>query len=384
MAEQTPSALADAGSRRGWSLGSSSEGAAEYAGPTLIGESPAVRIVVGQIQKIARSDAPVLIQGETGAGKELAARAIHHASARGARPFIAVNCGAIPDTLIEAELFGHEKGAFTDAKQSRLGVIAQAQGGTLFLDEVDTLSPKAQVTLLRFLQDQRYRPVGVSREVASDARIMAASNQPLSRLVEGGGFRSDLLYRLRVFELLVPPLRHRREDIELLTRHFISIFSLKYGIAPKRVHPDALAWLREHDWPGNVRELENWVHREFLLAESDEIQAAHLPPRRIDRPDPGPAIDQGLADFRSAKARVLAEFENAYLVRVLAETRGNVTAAARIAGKERRAFGKLLKKHGIDKRHYHNHARAEPIEPVASVASRADVRLTGQRRPSCG
>jgi DNA-binding NtrC family response regulator len=319
---------------------------------TLIGNSQAIRAVVAQIAKIARSDAPILIQGETGSGKELAARAIKQESARHRGAFVAINCGALPEGLIETELFGHAQGAFTDARQARAGVIAAAQGGTLFLDEIDTLSPRAQVMLLRYLQDHRYRPIGVSHEIASDARVIAASNQPLDRLVEEGRFRRDLLYRLNILELTIPPLRERVDDIEILAHYFIESFSAKYAIAPKRVHPETVGWLRRHTWPGNVRELENWIHRELLLADGDEIR------HRDDGAPAAPMSDDPfvagdtLADYRTAKARVVERFEHAYLHRVLTATRGNVTAAARIAGKERRALGKLLKKHRIDRAIY--------------------------------
>ena len=242
-----------------------------------IGTSEGVRAVMRQIEKIARSDAPVLIQGETGSGKELAARAIWAGSARSAGPFVPVNCGAIPDGLIETELFGHGAGAFTDAKQARDGVIAQAQHGTLFLDEINTLSPRAQVTLLRFLQDLRYRPVGTSAERDADVRVIAASNQPLQDMVDAGHFRRDLLYRLNILELTIPPLRSRQDDIELLVDYFLDRFCRKYGLPPKRLHPEASEWLRTYQWPGNVRELENWIHREVLLAEGDEIRAAGQP-----------------------------------------------------------------------------------------------------------
>ncbi len=323
----------------------------------LVGDSAAMRAVTQQIEKIARSDAPILIQGETGSGKELAARAILRRSARRAGPMVAVNCGAIPDGLIETELFGHSQGAFTDAKQARPGAIAQAQGGALFLDEIDTLSPKGQVTLLRFLQDFRYRPVGSSKEIVSDLRVMAASNQPLQRLVEDGRFRRDLLYRVNIFDLSIPPLRCREGDIEVLAQFFIGRFSRLYDIPPKRLHPAALESLRRYAWPGNVRELENWIHRELLLTEGEEIGS------RIDQvdntawfdaKDDRDSLEPTLEDFRSAKARALAEFESAYVGRVLAAAGGNVTLAARIAGKERRSFGKLLKKHGIDKAQYHS------------------------------
>ena len=179
----------------------------------------------------------------------------------------------MPDGLIETELFGHGRGAFTDAKEARAGVVAQAERGTLFLDEADTLSPKAQVSLLRFLQDLRYRPVGTSAEIAADVRIIAATNQDLQRLVDEGRFRSDLRYRLSILHLWIPPLRGRPADIALLAEHFIRFYSDKYGVPPKRLHPDTLAWLKRHDWPGNVRELENWIHRELLLADGEEIRA---------------------------------------------------------------------------------------------------------------
>jgi DNA-binding NtrC family response regulator len=318
--------------------------------PRLLGNSPAIRAVVSQISRIARSDAPILIQGETGSGKELAARAIRHESARHAASFIALNCGALPEGLIETELFGHAQGAFTDAKQARLGVIAQAHGGTLFLDEIDALSPKAQVTLLRYLQDLRYRPVGVSQEIASDVRVIAASNRPLHTLVEEGAFRRDLLYRLNILEVTIPPLRARDGDVEILARHFIHEFSAKYAMAPKRLHPATLTWLQQQPWPGNVRELENWIHRQLLLAEGDEIRLEHdpVPPGTAD---PLATFETPI-DFRTAKSLAMARFERAYLDRVLTATGGNVTAAARIAGKERRTLGKLLKKHRIDRSAY--------------------------------
>lgn len=315
--------------------------------PLPMGASPGIRAVTQQIEKIARSDAPVLIQGETGSGKELAARAIWSRSARGGGPFVAINCGAIPDGLIETELFGHAPGAFTDAKQARDGVIAMAQRGTLFLDEIDTLSPKAQVTLLRFLQDLRYRPVGTSRELASDVRVIAASNQPLQSRVEAGLFRRDLLYRLNILELTIPPLRSRQVDIELLANHFVRLFCQKYELPPKRLHPEAAEWLRQHHWPGNVRELENWVHRQVLLVEDEEIRVSDL--RSAAAPSMRDALEATPPDYRTAKARALAEFERGYLGHVLGAARGNVTVAARMAGKERRSFGKLLKKHRIDR-----------------------------------
>jgi DNA-binding NtrC family response regulator len=318
--------------------------------PFLIGDSAEVRTVVRQIERVSRSDAPVLIQGETGSGKELAARAIRVRSARRNGPFVAVNCGSIPDGLIETELFGHAAGAFTDARQARDGMVAHAHRGTLFLDEIDALTPKAQVTLLRFLQDFRYRPVGIARELAADVRIIAATNQRLKSLVDEGRFRSDLLFRLNILELTIPPLRSRQTDIDLLAQHFVSVFCRKYALPIKTLHPDTLVWMRQHPWPGNVRELENWVHRQVLLVDGRDI--------RLDEDDPsiasvaGRGFDEPSSDFRTAKACAIAEFERTYLTRVLGAARGNITAAARIAGKERRAFGRLLAKYGIDRMHF--------------------------------
>jgi DNA-binding NtrC family response regulator len=325
---------------------------AEFDRMELIGDSLAMRAVSRQIEKMSRSDAPILIQGETGSGKELAARAILRRSARRTGPLVAMNCGAIPDGLIETELFGHSQGAFTDAKHARRGAIAQAEGGALFLDELDTLSPKGQVTLLRFLQDFRYRPVGSCTEQVADVRVIAASNQPLQRLVEDGRFRRDLLYRVNVFDLSIPPLRSRDGDVEILAHHFIVWYSRLYAIPPKRLHPDTVESLRRYSWPGNVRELENWIHRALLLTEDDVIRS-DVDQSWCDATCDTDARQEPLQDFRAAKARALAEFEDAYVTRVLAEAGGNVTVAARIAGKERRSFGKLLKKLGIDKTRYH-------------------------------
>jgi two-component system, NtrC family, response regulator GlrR len=314
-----------------------------------IGASEPFRAVMVQIEKMARTDAPVLIQGETGTGKELAAREIWLRSGRRAGPFVAVNCGAIPDGLVETELFGHGPGAFTDAKHAREGVVAQAQSGLLFLDEINTLSPRAQVTLLRFLQDLRYRPVGMSSDRAANVRVITASNQSLLEMVDAGRFRHDLLYRLNILELTIPPLRTRQDDLVLLVDHFLRHFCEKYGLSLKRLHPRAARWVHRHHWPGNVRELENWIHREVLLADGDEIGGGENPATLATfGADPqSPTVDP--PDYRAAKARALAEFESAYVSTVLEAARGNVTAAARMAGKERRSFGRLLKKHGIDR-----------------------------------
>lgn len=307
----------------------------------IVGASPAHAALLDQLKRIARSEAPTLIEGETGTGKELAARAVHYGGARRDGPFVPLNCGALPDALVESELFGHERGAFTDAREKRTGLVAEARGGTLFLDEVDALSAKAQVTLLRFLQDQRYRPVGTPREQRGDVRVIAAANRPLDALAAAGGFRSDLLYRLKILHVVVPPLRERADDIVRLADHFVARFAAQYRMPRKALHPDALEWLRRHRWPGNVRELENWIHRAFLMAPGDTIVLETAPPAATI------AETADLESFAHAKAEAVRRFEHDYLCRALALGDGCVTRAARLAGKERRAFGKLLKKHGL-------------------------------------
>ena len=365
---------------------------AQTIGSQLIGTSPAHRYMLAQLGLIAASQAPALIEGETGSGKELAARAIHYDGPRRSGPFVPVNCGALPDSLIESELFGVQRGAFTDARQSRRGLVAEAEGGTLFLDEVDALSPKAQVSLLRFLQDQHYRPVGSAREHCSNVRLIAAANRPLDGLVASHVFRADLLYRLKILHLELPPLRDRGSDVLLLARHFIQRFSTQYGSAAKALHPATEAWLHQHPWPGNVRELENWVHRQYLMcAGAVIVHDTFAAPAQVPRNVPGRllgavlgavpgAVPGGLPGdassgvssaalrdaaveamstasqiwpgaYAQAKAEALRRFEGEYLRRALIEADGNVSRAARLAGKERRAFGKLLKKHGL-----HGHA----------------------------
>ncbi len=305
----------------------------------FVGTSAALAAMLDVLRQVSRCEAPVLIEGETGTGKELAARAVHYGGARRDGPFVPINCGAIPDALVESELFGHERGAFTDAREKRAGLVAAARGGTLLLDEVDALSAKAQVTLLRFLQDQRYRPVGTPREQRADVRVIAAANRPLDALAAAGEFRADLLYRLKIMHLVLPPLRERSGDIALLAQHFVARFAAQYGLPPKAFAADALGWLAAQRWPGNVRELESWVHRAFVMAEDGVITLDAAPPTH------GAARD--LASFAAAKAEAVNRFERDYLSRALELGQGCVTRAARLAGKERRAFGKLLKKHGL-------------------------------------
>jgi DNA-binding NtrC family response regulator len=331
----------------------------EFLRLNMIGRSPAFLGVLRAIRKVARCDASVLIEGETGTGKEMAARAIHYLGERRDRPFIPVNCGAIPDNLFENEMFGHARGAFTDAKEPQLGLVALADGGTLFLDEVDTLSGKGQVALLRFLQDRHYRPLGGREMKPADVRVLAAVNSDLESLTAKGQFRADLLFRLRVLPLCLPPLRERGGDIALLAEHFLEQYRNRYGQLDKRFSPELSRWLLSQSWPGNVRELESVVHRELVLGEGEvvglrpELCGCHE--RRhntADRRGIGATRALGLREY---KARAIVELEKSYLTHLLNESGGNVSLAARRAGKERRALGKLLKKYGLAPRSAESH-----------------------------
>lgn len=328
----------------------------DLASLNMIGRAPNFLRALTAIRRIAACDAPVLIQGETGTGKELAARAVHYFSERRDYPFIPVNCGALPDSLIENELFGHERGAFTDAKQASAGLIAQAEGGSLFLDEIDTLSAKAQIALLRFLQDRQYRAVGGSVTRQANVRVIAAANADLKLAVAAKQFREDLLFRIDVLSIALPPLRERADDAAMLARHFLASYSEQYA-RRKRFHPDTLTWIARQAWPGNVRQLQNTVHRAFLLAEGDIVSLHETDPiteRRRSGSDR--RRQQDFVDgFGAGKGRAIAEFERAFADWALRESNGNVSAAARRAGKERRAFGKLLKKYGIDTQRYRRH-----------------------------
>ncbi len=322
----------------------------------MIGQSPAFLEMLRYVEKMTRCDAPVLIEGETGTGKELVARAIHYGSARRESPFIPVNCGAIPDALVENELFGHKRGAYTDAQSDDPGLITHARHGTLFLDEVDALSPKAQIVLLRFLQDQQYRPLGGAQTLSADVRVIVASNVNLARLAEQGAFRLDLLFRLKIMYLKLPPLRERQGDAALLANHFLQVCAQRFGYGDKTLHADTLAWFDQYYWPGNIRELENLICREYLLEDNAVIRIKapqfNVTERRsgIDRRQ---STLTGKA-FNEAKSHAIAKFEQCYLSEALAKAQGNVTQAAKLAGKERRAFGKLLKKYSLDKRLYYH------------------------------
>ena len=324
----------------------------DFAHFNLIGESPVFRRVLALIEKFAGCEATVLIQGETGTGKDLVARAVHYLSARRDRPFVPVNCGAIPESLVESELFGHVRGAFTDAREARQGLIAQAKGGTLFLDEIEVMSPKAQVAVLRFLQDKEYRPVGGALVRDANVRVIGSSNADLKSMVRRGEFRSDLLFRLNVLSLRLPPLRERRGDVMVLATSFLDRLNRHSGQPPKILHPDSARVLNGYPWPGNVRELESLLQREFVMTSTQVIQivAADADGAQSDFPQD----ESSLADeaFKSAKARVIAQFERAYIVALLLKTAGNISLASRLSGKDRSDSGKLARKYGLDRRHF--------------------------------
>lgn len=318
---------------------------AEFTALDLVGRSAAFVTVLEMIQRIAGCDATVLIAGETGTGKENVARAIHYLSRRQDCGFVPVNCGAIPDDLLESELFGHCKGAFTDAKLDRPGLVELANQGTLFLDEVDSLSAKAQAALLRFLQTREYRPLGGSRLKTADVRVLAASNANLKEKVAAGEFREDLLFRLNVLGVQLPPLRQRRDDIPLIAERLLARFAEQHRTELKSVHPGSMQWLQQQSWNGNVRELENTLLRGFLLSDGPEIRLDEAQGAPATMNDPGPGLDS----FHDAKEAAINAFEHRYVTEVLRIAQGNVTEAAKLAGKERRALGKLIKKYNIDK-----------------------------------
>ena len=316
----------------------------------LVGMSDALRSATTLLQKFSACDLPILIEGETGTGKELAARAVHYASSRRDMPFIPVNCGAIPDALLENELFGHKRGAFTDAKEDQRGLVSLADRGTLFLDEIDGLSAKGQVVLLRFLQDLEYRPVGSPNARRADIRFVAATNVDLQKTAAQGTFRADVLFRLKILHVVLPPLRHRVDDIRMLCDHFLHVCSERLHKPFKTFHPDVMSCLVAHSWPGNVRELENFIYRAFLVTDGPEIRLDHI--AAISNLDAvkGCSIVPGTPaghSFHQAKSRAIAQFEQQYLAELMERARGNVTAAAKLAGTERRYLGKLLKKHNI-------------------------------------
>lgn len=307
----------------------------------LIGQSSAFLSEVSKIPVLAKSDISVMISGETGTGKEVVARAIHYLSPRAGKPFVPVNCGAIPVDLLENELFGHERGAFTGAAGSRGGLIQEAEEGTLFLDEVNCLPLMAQVKLLRFLQNKEYRPLGSTKSLTADVRIFAASNANLEAAVADGTLRQDLYYRLNVVPIVLPPLRARSNDIILLARHFLAHYSAKLNSPAVAFSPEAERKLLLYSWPGNVRELEHVIERVVVLCTTKIVEQEHI----ILSGENNQLVE---LSFQEMKAKVISQFESNYIQNLLTAYKGNVSRAAQAAQKERRTFWELMRKHKID------------------------------------
>jgi len=309
--------------------------------PGLLAGSTQMAQVVELIRRVAPTNATVLIQGESGTGKELIAKAIHHASERARGPFIAINCGALPETLLESEIFGHVRGAFTGASANKKGLFEEADGGTLLLDEIGEMAPTLQVKLLRALQSGEIRPVGSTQAITVDVRVVAATNRDLDQMIRQGGFREDLFYRLSVIPVALPPLRERREDIPLLAEHFLARAAERLGRS-LRLSPAAVDRLLRYAWPGNVRELENAIERAAILARHEVIEPDDLPPHVAGGVTLGPA--PGLE-----REHTLAEAERAHIIQALERCGRNHSRAAEILGIGRTTLWRKLKEYGIDR-----------------------------------
>ncbi len=314
----------------------------------IIGESEAMQNVFRWIDRVARSDSTVMIYGESGTGKELVARAIHASSNRAEGPFVRVNCGALSESLLDSELFGHEKGAFTGAERRRRGRFELASDGTLFLDEVATVAPQTQIRLLRVLQERELERVGGEETISVDVRVIAATNQPAHELVSGNGFREDLFYRLHVVPITLPPLRDRKEDIPHLVNHFIEKLRDRTCSPVEEVTTCALSRLREYDWPGNVRELENVVERALVLSDQEELSADELPPFERGEGGAEQRMDPTLTSDGLDLNQVVEGMEERLLRKALDQSDGVKAEAARLLGLKPSALYYKLEKYGIE------------------------------------
>jgi len=317
-----------------------------YISDEIVGNSPKMQEVFKQIGKVAESDATVLIRGESGTGKELVAKAIHHHSNRKNKPFIVVNCAAIPETLLESELFGHEKGAFTDAYARRIGKFEQAQDGTIFLDEIGDMSLNLQAKLLRILQEKTFSRVGGNETIVSNARVLAATNRNLEKLVETGEFREDLFYRLNVVTIWLPPLRERKEDIPLLADYFVAKYAEKYKKDVRGVSKEVLELFLDYDWPGNVRELENAVARGVIVTSAPLILIEDLPQTLRDKTkqerQDEVKFEGQLEEENLNLPKLIEKIEKEAIIKALEKAEGNKTKAAQILGISRKSlFNKL-------------------------------------------
>jgi two-component system, NtrC family, nitrogen regulation response regulator NtrX len=307
----------------------------------ILGESVPMKALRQQLALMAGTNGRVLVYGESGAGKELVARALHAMGPRAAQPFVEVNCAAIPEDLIESELFGHRKGSFAGAQEDKIGKFEKADGGTLFLDEVGDMSLKTQAKVMRVLDEQRFEPVGAPGSRQVDVRVIAATNKNLQEEIERGNFREDLFYRLNVIPFQVPPLRERVEDIPLLADHFLKEFTSAYGRKPKELTPEAYHMLQEYHWPGNVRELRNLMERIVIMSPQVRIDVRHVPLPRARRP--AERATEGYGSLQEVRAAV----ERDYILKKLDETSGNVTRAAELLGLERSNLYRKMKALGI-------------------------------------
>ncbi|HYF01593.1 MAG TPA: nif-specific transcriptional activator NifA [Planctomycetota bacterium] len=311
----------------------------------IIGNSKQMGDVYDQIAQVCRSNTTVLIRGESGTGKELVAHAIHYNSPRAEKPFVRVNCAALPETLVESELFGHEKGAFTGALNARQGRFELAHGGTIFLDEIGDFSPATQVKLLRVLQEREFERVGGSQSIKVDVRVVAATNRNLEEMIAEGKFRQDLYYRLNVFSIHLPALRERKTDILLLADYFVEKYSKQHHKSVKRISTPAIDMLMAYHWPGNVRELENCIERSVLVSEDEVIHGYHLPPS-LQTAEASGTVTSGPLQA------TLDNVEREMIVEALKTHRGNMAKAARALGITERLMGLRVKKHGVDFRRF--------------------------------
>lgn len=310
----------------------------KYDFPNIVAKSEKMQEILMRVSLVARTNSTVYIHGESGTGKELIAKALHLGSARQDKPFVAINCAALPETLLESELFGYEKGSFTGAVQSRVGLFMQADQGTLFLDEISSMSLALQAKMLRGLQEQQFYPVGSKKPVQVDVRFIVATNKDLHREVQEGRFREDLFYRIHVIPIDLPPLRERKEDIPLLVNHFLKQLGLKMGKEVTSITPEAMQKIMLHDWPGNVRELENTIEFAMAMTRQNVItEELILPSNAMSRSTGKP---KSLTEAKAA-------FEKGYISNLLELTKGNISRAAELAGRYRADFYNILKKHNI-------------------------------------
>jgi len=327
-------------------FGSAGDQTNRPADDVILGESRAILEVKDLMKKVARTDANILIYGESGTGKELAARAVHALSDRGAKPFVPVDCVAMPDALLESELFGHEKGSFTGAHAAKAGLFEVANGGTVFLDEVSGMSQTLQSRLLRVLQERHVRRVGGTRYTDIDVRVIAASNRDLEELSQQGAFREDLYYRLNVIPIVLPPLREREGDVELLARVFLRRFMRTDSTTSPAFDAQALALLKAYSWPGNVRELQNVIERAVALADGPVVRSEHLPERLKPAGSEESPAQEG-ASYKEAKQEVVRSFERTFLLELLKRHGWHMGNAAQEAGVDRKTIERMVKRHGL-------------------------------------